>query len=181
MPNYTRRASDRKRAVLVFRGHMNTAFSKDEITNVARELLATISRARGENGGAENGDAKEESATIVALAGDLGAGKTTLTQSIARELGITEQLISPTFVIMKKYQIPKSKSGGVFSALIHIDAYRLESSCELERLGWAELIADPQNLIIVEWPEKVPELMNTKVHRVTLSHIDENERHIAFD
>ena len=64
MPNYTQRASDRKRAVLVFREPMNTTFSKDEITNVARELLAGISRAR------------EESATIVALSGDLGAGKT---------------------------------------------------------------------------------------------------------
>ena len=180
MPNDTRRASDRKRAVLVFREHMNTTFSKDEITNVARELLATVSRAWGENRGTENDDVKEESATIVALAGDLGAGKTTLTQFLARELGITEQLISPTFVIMKKYEIPKSKNGGVFSALIHIDAYRLESSRELERLGWAELIADPQNLIIVEWPEKVPELMHGHIYRAELSHVDEHQRRIVL-
>lgn len=168
MPNYTRRASDRKRAVLVFREQMNTTFSKDEITTVARELLGALSRGR------------EESATIVALSGDLGAGKTTLTQTLARELGIKDQLISPTFVIMKKYEIPKLKSGGVFSALIHIDAYRLESSRELERLGWAELTANPNNLIIIEWPEKVPELMHQKVHHVALSHVDENERHIVF-
>ncbi len=148
---------------------MNTTFSKDEITNVARELLAVLSRVRG------------ESATIVALSGDLGAGKTTLTQSIACELGVTEQLISPTFVIMKRYEIPKSKSEGIFSTLIHIDAYRLESSRELERLGWAELIVDPKNLIIIEWPEKVPELIKQEAYVVSLSHVDETHRSILVD
>ena len=76
---------------------------------------------------------------VFTLTGALGAGKTTLTQAIARELGITERLVSPTFVIMKLYQIKDSR----FKHLIHIDAYRLNSCDELLKLGWNDIIADP--------------------------------------
>src|SRR3989304_9211752 len=80
-------------------------------------------------------------AKVVGLYGDLGAGKTALTQALARELGIKEKVVSPTFVIMKSYQL----SGSSFQKLIHIDAYRLEKGEELAKLGWAEIISDPEN------------------------------------
>jgi tRNA threonylcarbamoyladenosine biosynthesis protein TsaE len=160
-----------KRGVLVFRaGIMKKTFSKNDIDQVVRALLAEIAAGR------EAGD--KDRATIVALSGDLGAGKTTLTQAIARELGVVENVISPTFVIMKSY--PVNSRRDECSRLVHIDAYRLESSSELERLGWAELIADPANLILIEWPEKVPGAIPTHARRVTLSHKNEEEREIEF-
>ena len=96
-----------------------------------------------------------DTATVVALSGELGAGKTTFAQGIARALGIEENVTSPTFVLEKIYQL----EGQRFARLIHIDAYRLNDPHELEVLGWTEIIVDPVNLIIIEWPEKVARLI----------------------
>lgn len=141
---------------------MKKKFTKNQISDIAKEILSSLK--------------KGESATILALSGDLGAGKTTLTQSIAKDLGVTENVISPTFVIMKRYKIQDSR----FAHLIHIDAYRLNSSTELERLGWAEILADPKNLILIEWPERVPESIPSGAKRINLSHIDNEMREIEF-
>lgn len=94
-------------------------------------------------------------ATIVGLYGDLGAGKTTFMKSVAEVLGIKETIQSPTFVIEKIYELENQ----IFKHLIHIDAYRLDSSEELLKLGWQEIIANPQNLICIEWPERVQGVM----------------------
>ena len=98
-------------------------------------------------------------ATVVALSGELGAGKTTFVQGVAEALGIRETVASPTFVIEKRYQLPLDLARGEnkFSRLIHIDAYRLKSAHELEVLGWKEITEDPANLILLEWPERVEE------------------------
>lgn len=92
-------------------------------------------------------------ATVVALSGDLGAGKTTFTQAFARLLGVEEAITSPTFVIEKVYAL----KGQRWQRLVHIDAYRLKSPHELQALGWRELVADPSNLIVIEWPERIEE------------------------
>ena len=94
-------------------------------------------------------------AVIVTLSGELGAGKTTFAQTVAQTLGVTEHVTSPTFVLEKIYQL----NGKHFERLIHIDAYRLENSHELEVLGFKELLADPKNLILLEWPERVPDMI----------------------
>lgn len=147
---------------------MGKTFTKDTIGDVAREILGVVELRRKEG----------ESATVVALSGDLGAGKTTLTQTIARELGSTNSVISPTFVIMKSYDLPRTALARGFSTLVHIDAYRLNSHKELEKLGWAELLDDPKNLILIEWPEKVPESIPEGAIRITLAHKSEEEREI---
>lgn len=116
-------------------------------------------------------------ATVVALSGDLGAGKTTFAQAVARYFGIEEQVTSPTFVIEKIYDIPE----GAFKRLIHIDAYRLKEERELETLGWRALLADSSTLILIEWPERVPGLLPMDTHRVTLQYIDEQTRDISYD
>ncbi|MDP2630496.1 MAG: tRNA (adenosine(37)-N6)-threonylcarbamoyltransferase complex ATPase subunit type 1 TsaE [Candidatus Uhrbacteria bacterium] len=90
---------------------------------------------------------------VLALQGNLGAGKTTFTQFLAKELGIKEQITSPTFVLMKLYTLPVSTNG--ITRLCHIDAYRLESSDELEAIGAQEYIGSPDTLSLIEWPEKV--------------------------
>lgn len=119
---------------------------------------------------------KSKNATVIALRGDLGSGKTTLTQEIAKILKVKEKIISPTFVIMKIYSIKNKK----FSRFIHIDAYRLEKSEELFKLGWSEIIEDPKNLIILEWPEKVPKCVPKSSIFVDLHHKDHETRTVKL-
>lgn len=90
-------------------------------------------------------------AFVLALAGDLGAGKTTLTQHLARELGVTDPVQSPTYILMRNYPIEFGK----FKTLIHIDAYRLERPEQFSALKPDEFLDDPKNLVVVEWPERV--------------------------
>lgn len=102
----------------------------------------------------------EAQATLVTLSGELGAGKTTFAQGIARALGVTETVTSPTFVIEKVYAL----EGQRWERLIHIDAYRLNSSHELEVLGWKKMLDDPKNLIVLEWPERVADIIPQSAH-----------------
>jgi tRNA threonylcarbamoyl adenosine modification protein YjeE len=94
-------------------------------------------------------------AFVVGLSGHLGAGKTSFTKLLAKELSIAETVTSPTFVIMKIYEIPTDAAGasGTFKRLVHIDAYRLERRSELEGIDFERIASDPGNLVIVEWPE----------------------------
>ncbi|MFZ2621482.1 MAG: tRNA (adenosine(37)-N6)-threonylcarbamoyltransferase complex ATPase subunit type 1 TsaE [Minisyncoccia bacterium] len=96
-----------------------------------------------------------EKAVVVGLYGNLGAGKTTFTQAVARTFGVEETVTSPTFVIEKIYELTDQK----FTHLIHIDAYRLEKSEELLSLGFNKIISDPKNLILIEWPDRVANIM----------------------
>jgi tRNA threonylcarbamoyladenosine biosynthesis protein TsaE len=132
--------------------------------------------------------AKNSGATIVGLYGELGSGKTSFTQGVARTLGISETVVSPTFVIEKIYELqsPKTEteltsppSNKNFSHLIHIDAYRLEKSSELLHLGWPEIIADSKNLILIEWPERVADIIPKHI-RINFRHIENEQREIEI-
>lgn len=90
---------------------------------------------------------------VLALQGNLGAGKTTFTQFLAKKLGVKEQITSPTFVLMKLYVLPKPVNG--IEQICHVDAYRLESADELEAIGVQEYIGTANTLSIIEWPERV--------------------------
>ena len=114
-------------------------------------------------------------ATIVTFSGDLGAGKTTFVKGIAHALGIEEHITSPTFVILKIYDLHGQK----FERLIHMDAYRLKGRQHLKVLGWDELVKDPGNLILVEWPEKIGEAIPEGAKRISLRYSDEG-RHIIY-
>jgi tRNA threonylcarbamoyladenosine biosynthesis protein TsaE len=105
-------------------------------------------------------------ATVIALSGELGAGKTTFAQGVARALGVGGVVASPTFVIEKVYELQSSPPAGGWRHLVHIDAYRLKSAQELELLGWKELVADAGNLILLEWPERVAELVPQDAIRI---------------
>ena len=98
-------------------------------------------------------------ATVVGLYGNLGAGKTSFTQCIAKALGVGEKVLSPTFVIEKIYEIRDKR----YDHLIHIDAYRIESSDELVHLGWKEIVSSPKNLVLIEWPERVADIMPSHI------------------
>ena len=116
------------------------------------------------------------SAHVVALSGNLGAGKTTLSQHIAHVLGITEQITSPTFVLMKQYELTNQP----FSQLIHIDAYRIESLDELTPLKFSELLANPRNLILIEWPEHIEQALPKVRTNVTLKVVDDDARDVTI-
>ncbi len=136
--------------------------SEKENTEVARNFLEKIS--------------PKERAVVVGLYGNLGAGKTAFAKAVAKNLGVGDVITSPTFVIEKIYELTNQK----FEHLIHIDAYRLEKEVELLHLGWQEIISDPSNLILIEWPERVSGIMpdHIKIKFTTLS--DENSREIEI-
>ncbi|MEN9413534.1 MAG: hypothetical protein RLZZ342_621 [Candidatus Parcubacteria bacterium] len=115
---------------------------------------------------------------MVVLSGDLGVGKTTFVQAVARALGIQEPVRSPTFIIMQIFELPAPAQSG-FARFIHIDAYRLKHAGELEMLGWGELIADPRNLIFMEWPEQVLGAVPEWAQKVTLGG-DGDTRRITY-
>ncbi len=96
--------------------------------------------------------AKLQPGDVVLLSGDLGAGKTTLSQAIARALGLTQPITSPTFTIMNLYKV----SHGEITQLCHIDTYRLESPEEFTPLGMQEFFGAAGTLCLVEWPEHLP-------------------------
>ncbi|MEK7066173.1 MAG: tRNA (adenosine(37)-N6)-threonylcarbamoyltransferase complex ATPase subunit type 1 TsaE, partial [Patescibacteria group bacterium] len=96
----------------------------------------------------------KKTATVVGLFGELGAGKTSFAQGLAKALGINDVVTSPTFVLEKIYKISKKYSKN-FERLVHIDAYRLDELKDILKLGWEELLLDSKNLILIEWPERV--------------------------
>jgi tRNA threonylcarbamoyladenosine biosynthesis protein TsaE len=94
-------------------------------------------------------------ALAITLHGDLGAGKTTFTQGFLRGLGVKSKITSPTFVITKSYKL-KAKS---YSKVYHYDCYRIKSAKEISDLNWKEIIADPKNIILIEWPERISKIL----------------------
>jgi tRNA threonylcarbamoyladenosine biosynthesis protein TsaE len=127
-------------------------------------------------------DFKSDSATIVALWGDLGAGKTTLSQYLAKTFGVEDEVVSPTFVIMKIYPLENSETGvrndeaGKFQRLIHIDAYRFENPEEAATIRLHELVADPKNIILIEWPELLGDGLPDRRIDVKIEHDGEGRK-----
>ncbi|HEY0980431.1 MAG TPA: tRNA (adenosine(37)-N6)-threonylcarbamoyltransferase complex ATPase subunit type 1 TsaE [Candidatus Paceibacterota bacterium] len=143
---------------------MDEVYSDTEVYDIAGKVLSVLAPS-------------QDQATFLCLQGDLGAGKTTLTQAVAKHLGIEEAVVSPTFVIAKFYH----PTTGGFMQLVHIDAYRIESDDELGSIGFDQLLKEPNTLVVVEWPERIKKSipdgatwMNI-THRDTMRHITENQ------
>ena len=100
-----------------------------------------------------SGRSGADSAFVTGLSGHLGAGKTAFVKRVADKLGVGEVVTSPTFVLMKIYGVQGPDVA--FKRLVHIDAYRLERREDLEALRFEEVVADPGNLVMIEWPENV--------------------------
>ncbi|MBI2100457.1 MAG: tRNA (adenosine(37)-N6)-threonylcarbamoyltransferase complex ATPase subunit type 1 TsaE [Candidatus Vogelbacteria bacterium] len=145
--------------------------SLEETADFASKILTNLAEKGRQN----------KLATVVGLVGDLGAGKTTFTQAVSRQLGIRAPIQSPTFVIMKSYSIPSKKVRSCqwpWRQLVHIDCYRLDKADDLLHLGWNELIANPENLILVEWPERMGDLLSAPALKINFEVTGESERKI---
>jgi len=130
-----------------------TSNSVEETEIIARKWLGEVSKKYSSN----------KKATIIGLSGNLGAGKTAFVKAVARALNIEETVTSPTFVIMKIYEVEcsvaenESETVGrkKWKRLVHIDLYRLEKKEELKALNLEGVVNDPSNLVMIEWPENV--------------------------
>jgi len=140
-------------------------YSVQDIASLATSLVAYASEQKNETG-----------ATVLALSGNLGAGKTTLVQHVASELGVDEVVTSPTFVVMKRYETTHLG----FTELIHIDAYRIEQATEMVVLGFLEWLKNPHTLICIEWPEKISTLIPKGAIAVSLMVVDDTQRKISY-
>jgi len=97
---------------------------------------------------------RQAGAIILALAGPLGSGKTTFIQGFCSGLGIKAKVLSPTFLILKPYPFAKRQRW-----LWHVDCYRLKNSRELLKLGFRDLLKTPENIIVIEWADRVKKLI----------------------
>ncbi len=108
---------------------------------------------------------------VVALSGTLGAGKTAFVQGLAKGLGITERIISPTFILMRQY-----------NNLYHLDLYRLEKELEeeIENLGLPQIWNQDSNIVVIEWAEKIKDLLPQNTIFITFEVLAENRRKITI-
>jgi tRNA threonylcarbamoyladenosine biosynthesis protein TsaE len=118
---------------------------------------------------------------ILALHGDLGAGKTTLVQGLAQGLGISQKIISPTFIIVRKYTIEANKSQKLKAKnFYHIDLYRIADENDIKGLGLEEILHDESNVVAIEWPEKAKNILPGKSLHAYLEYLNADERSIEI-
>lgn len=129
-------------------------------------LLAQAAASRG-----------NATAFVMALGGDLGAGKTRFVQGFAAGLGIKDAVASPTFSIMKRYGFKTKESAGAF---YHIDCYRLRSGGDLAFLGLDGIFNDPANIAAIEWPELAAGLLPKNTLRLNFEVAGKNKRRISL-
>lgn len=119
---------------------------------------------------------QQAGAFVFALKGELGSGKTTFLQGLAKGLGIRERITSPTFVILKKFSL----SNAQYSKFYHIDCYRLKETRELLTLGFKELMDDPKNIVALEGAERVKKALPRETVTLNFEIIDEKTRRIML-
>jgi tRNA threonylcarbamoyladenosine biosynthesis protein TsaE len=115
-----------------------------------------------------------EKGDIVCLYGDLGSGKTTFVQGLAQGLGIKNRIISPTFIIVRSYEL------GVMGSFYHIDLYRMENEKDIESLGLDEILNNKNNITAIEWAEKLKSKSPKKRIDIEFSYEKDDVRKIEF-
>ena len=131
---------------------------------------------------------KQKWALIFGLEGDLGGGKTTFLQGFARGLGIKEKILSPTFMILKRFKITKIKNQKLkikntnqkFKNFYHIDCYRISKPEEILALGFKEIISNPKNIVAIEWSDQVRKIIPKNSLIIKFELVNKNKRKISF-
>ena len=119
---------------------------------------------------------KSKDAIVISLKGELGSGKTTFIQGIAIGLGIKDKILSPTFVLMKKYKIPNTKK-----QFYHIDCYRIKKAPDLSALNLEKLFLDPQNIITIEWAERIEKILPQNTTILNFKFKSQEQREILIN
>lgn len=119
---------------------------------------------------------------ILALVGELGAGKTTFVQGLAKGLGIKKRVISPTFIIVRKYILPITNHQSLIANFHHVDLYRLEENLEneIKNLGLDEIWGKKENIVAIEWAEKIKNLIPKNATWIYFETLDEDNRAIKI-
>ncbi len=122
--------------------------------------------------------AKSFNTNIIGLIGELGSGKTAFTKGVGEYFGI-KNITSPTFVVMKVYEVKKNNSK--IKRLVHVDCYRLNNYQSLLEIGLEEYLNDPESLVLIEWADKIKDKLpkNTKYFKFKLGET-EDERVIEI-
>jgi len=115
-------------------------------------------------------------AMVLGLEGDLGGGKTTFLQGFANGLGIKEKVLSPTFLIIKRFEIKNKR----FKNFYHIDCYRIDSIKDIEELGLKEIFLNPSNIVAVEWSEKIKKILPKSTIIIKFDFIGKNKRGVVI-
>lgn len=113
---------------------------------------------------------------VVSLYGNLGSGKTTFTKGFAKGFGVKKNINSPTFVIFSNHKIPGKKNNFFY----HFDLYRIKNNRELEELGFAEIVNDPKNIVVIEWAEKAKKILPKKTIKIKFKHGKQANERILY-
>ena len=121
---------------------------------------------------------------VICLFGELGAGKTTFTQGLLEGLGAEKPYTSPTFVVMKEYEIRRKKKEvrskkREIDIIYHFDAYRVEAE-DMMNLGWEEIIADSSNICIIEWADKLKQIIPARAIWIGFTWLDAKRRKLTI-
>lgn len=119
---------------------------------------------------------EKEKAIVISLKGDLGSGKTTFVQGLAKGLGIKNGILSPTFVLMKKYKIPNTKK-----QFYHVDCYRIKKAQDLSALNLEKLFLNSQNIVVIEWAERIKEILPKNTIILEFEFKDQKQREILIN
>lgn len=113
---------------------------------------------------------------ILALVGELGSGKTTFLKGFAKGLGIKEKIISPTFIIFRRFPLKKKN----FQNFYHLDCFRIKKPKEILQLGFQKILKNPQNLIAIEWADKIQKSLGRKTLWIFFEVLGQKERKIKI-
>ena len=123
-------------------------------------------------------------AVVIGLVGDLGGGKTTFLQGFARGLGIRQKILSPTFIIMKKFLISLLAPRRVDSQFLnfyHFDCYRIQKPKEILDLEFKEIIAHPQNIVAIEWADRIEKILPKNSLILKFKFLSQRKRKIKLE
>jgi len=118
----------------------------------------------------------KKTAFVFGLEGDLGGGKTVFLQGFAKGLGIRQKILSPTFIIMRKFQIPNPK----FQTFSHIDCYRISKPKEVLDLGFKEIISNPKNIVAIEWSDRIRKIIPEDSLIIKFELVNKKKRKISI-
>ena len=127
-------------------------------------------------------EAEKDKPLIFYLTGELGAGKTYFVKGLAEGLGIKDNITSPTFVLMKKYAIPKGHQSSVagYQLFFHIDCYRIYDAEDAKQIGLDKVLANPRAVVAIEWAERIEDIIPKPYWEIEFKHVGEGERQISI-